>query len=155
MCSRLYFIMTSLIGWVQAYSHHCYPYLNYVTCRAIYPSAESPRVCSNRTCPANSLALGRCAVILSMSNFLGRIAACAVAVNLLWMPQNLTYKKSTLVRKWLGAAREQAITWSNVDSNPWRHVASPGQNEDLGTPIHMRTKRLRTQTFPSKVNAYV
>ena len=35
-------------------------------------------------------------------------------------------------RLWLGAVRQQAITWANVDLVPCRHMASPGHNE-LGT----------------------
>ena len=27
------------------------------------------------------------------------------------------------------AVRHQAITWANVDQDPWRHVASLGHNE--------------------------
>ena len=32
-------------------------------------------------------------------------------------------------RYWLGAVRQQAITWANVDSDPWRHMTSLGHNE--------------------------
>ena len=32
-------------------------------------------------------------------------------------------------RWWLGAVRQQAITWANVDLVPCRHMASPGHNE--------------------------
>ena len=32
-------------------------------------------------------------------------------------------------RYWLGAVRQQAITWTNVDIVPCRHMASPGHNE--------------------------
>ena len=32
-------------------------------------------------------------------------------------------------REWLGAVRHQAITWTNVDLDPCRHVASQGHNE--------------------------
>ena len=32
-------------------------------------------------------------------------------------------------RKWLGAVRQQAITWANVDPDLCRHTASPGHNE--------------------------
>ena len=31
-------------------------------------------------------------------------------------------------RQWLGAVRQQAITWANVDLIPSRHMASPGHN---------------------------
>ena len=33
------------------------------------------------------------------------------------------------LRKWLGAVRQQAITWANVDPNLCRHMASLGHNE--------------------------
>ena len=32
------------------------------------------------------------------------------------------------MRLWLGAARQQAITWTNVDPVKCRHMASPGHN---------------------------
>ena len=32
-------------------------------------------------------------------------------------------------RWWLGAIRQQAITWANVDPKLWRHMASVGHNE--------------------------
>ena len=32
-------------------------------------------------------------------------------------------------RWWLGAVRQQAITWANVDTDPCRHMASLGHNE--------------------------
>ena len=32
-------------------------------------------------------------------------------------------------RKWLGAVRQQTITWANVDLIPCRHMTSPGHNE--------------------------
>ena len=32
-------------------------------------------------------------------------------------------------RYWLGAVRQQAITWANVDPDLCRHMASPGHNE--------------------------
>ena len=33
------------------------------------------------------------------------------------------------LRQWLGAARQQTITWANVDPDLWRHMASLG---DMG-----------------------
>ena len=38
-------------------------------------------------------------------------------------------------RKWLGAIRQQAITWSNVDLVPCRHMASSGHNELKSIPF--------------------
>ena len=32
-------------------------------------------------------------------------------------------------RQWLGAIRQQAITWTNVDPDIFHHMASPGHNE--------------------------
>ena len=32
-------------------------------------------------------------------------------------------------RQWIGAVRQQAITWANVDPDPCRHMASLGRNE--------------------------
>ena len=45
------------------------------------------------------------------------------------MPQNLTNEKSTLVREWLGAVTQQAITLANVDPDLCRHMASLSHNE--------------------------
>ena len=45
------------------------------------------------------------------------------------MPQDLTDDKSTLVQVWLGAVRQQAITWAIVDPDLCRHMASLGHNE--------------------------
>ena len=42
---------------------------------------------------------------------------------------DLTDDKSTLVQVMLGAIRQQAITWANVDPDLCRHVASLGHNE--------------------------
>ena len=45
------------------------------------------------------------------------------------MSEDLTDDKSILVQVWLGATRKQAITWTDVDSDPCRHMASLGRNE--------------------------
>ena len=45
--------------------------------------------------------------------------SCEIAFK--WMQQELT--------DWLGAIRQQAITWANVDPDLCRHVASLGQDE--------------------------
>ena len=45
------------------------------------------------------------------------------------MSLDLTDDKSTLVQEWLGAVRQQAITWANVDPDLCRHMASLGHNE--------------------------
>ena len=36
-------------------------------------------------------------------------------------------------REWLGAVRQQAITWANVDLDLCRHMASLGHNELITT----------------------
>ena len=47
------------------------------------------------------------------------------------MPQDLTDDKSTLVQvmAWLDALRQQAITWTSVDKDLQRHMASLSPNE--------------------------
>ena len=51
------------------------------------------------------------------------------------MPRNLFDDKSTLVQViWLGAIRQQAFTWANVDPDLRRHMASLGHSE-LNIPI--------------------
>ena len=45
------------------------------------------------------------------------------------MPIDLTDGKSILVQVMLGAIRQQAITWANVDPDLCRHMASLGLNE--------------------------
>ena len=42
------------------------------------------------------------------------------------MPQDLT---DDWFRQWLGAVRQQAITWTSVDQDLQRHMASLGPNE--------------------------
>ena len=49
-------------------------------------------------------------------------------IALKWMLLDLTDDK---FREWLGAVRQQAITWTNVDPDLSHHMASPGQNELL------------------------
>ena len=60
-----------------------------------------------------------------------------------WMPQEFNILSrpsvlSTLVRKWLGAVRQQAITRANADSDQCRHMGSLGSYEltycGIGTP---------------------
>ena len=47
----------------------------------------------------------------------------------MWIAQDITGDKSTLVRLWLGAVRQQAISWTNIVSGRCRHMASLGHNE--------------------------
>ena len=47
------------------------------------------------------------------------------------MPQHLAHDSSTLVQVWFGSALQQAITWTNVDSDPCRHMASLDHNESI------------------------
>ena len=42
--------------------------------------------------------------------------SCEIGIR--WVGQN-TFAKSTLVPVWLGAIGQQAITWTNVDIEPW------------------------------------
>ena len=81
----------------------------------------------------NSLTPGRC-----VSHFKSIIFKLIVQnyslrthfeIALSWMPQNLTNEKSTLVREWLGAVTQQAITLANVDPDLCRHMASLSHNE--------------------------
>ena len=43
-----------------------------------------------------------------------------------WIPQHLADQH--WLRQWLGAVRQQAITWANVDPDFWPHMASLGDN---------------------------
>ena len=59
-------------------------------------------------------------------------ASCEIA--LIWMSLDFIDDQLTLVqvswfRWWLGAIRQQTITWANVDLNLYRHMVSLGQNE--------------------------
>ena len=45
------------------------------------------------------------------------------------MPPDLIHDKSTMVRQWLGAVGQQAITCTNVDQDLQRDIASQGHNE--------------------------
>ena len=51
---------------------------------------------------------------------------CELALR--WMPQDFTNIKSTLVQEWLGAMRQQTITWARVDPDLCRHMAILGHN---------------------------
>ena len=72
------------------------------------------------------------AVILEawFSNSLFRIIAWALTVQLL---SGDCYKTSMVrsqhwLRWWLGATRQQVITWANADSDPWFHMPPLGHN---------------------------
>ena len=41
------------------------------------------------------------------------------------------------IRWWLGAIRQQAITWANVDLELWCHMASPGHSELMHTITYL------------------
>ena len=45
------------------------------------------------------------------------------------MLQNPLMMSQHWFREWLGAVRQQAITWANVDPYMCQHMASPGHNE--------------------------
>ena len=52
---------------------------------------------------------------------------CEIA--LILMSLDFTDDQSTLVQVMVGAVRQQAITWANVDQDLCCHMASLGQNE--------------------------
>ena len=52
------------------------------------------------------------------------------------------------LRKWLGAIRQQAITWTSVDHGLQRHMASLGPNE---LSVHVLTD----ESMPSQVNKHI
>ena len=76
----------------------------------------------------NSLAPGRCGSLFKTMNLKLTEQNSSLSYQCefaLWgMPQNLTNEKS-----WLGAIRQQAITWTNVDQDLCRHMAPLGHNE--------------------------
>ena len=55
-----------------------------------------------------------------------------------WFSLDLTNDKSDWFRQWLGAIRQQAISWANLDSDLYRHMASIGYNELTKTGIQFR-----------------
>ena len=59
--------------------------------------------------------------------------SCEIA--LLWMSLDISLMISQhWFRQWLGAVRQQAITWSNIDSDLCRHLASLGPHELITRP---------------------
>ena len=50
-------------------------------------------------------------------------------IALMWISLYLTDDKSTLVQVMIGALRQQAIIWANVDPDLSRHVVSLSHNE--------------------------
>ena len=78
----------------------------------------------------NSLAPGRCKKswkISSSKPILGKCNWCFYCgTGLGWMP---IFSSQHWFRLWLGAVRQQAITWANVDQCLCRHMASLGANE--------------------------
>ena len=66
------------------------------------------------------------------------IFKCSLVINimdisegivLMWMPQDHIDDKSTLVRLWHDAIRQQAIAWANVDLDLFHHMALLGHSE--------------------------
>ena len=55
------------------------------------------------------------------------------------MPQNSIDDKSTLVQVRVGAIRQQAITWANVDPNLCHHMAWLGLNELIHNKVSCQT----------------
>ena len=80
----------------------------------------------------NSLAPGRCGCNLKFSNsYQWLMVSCTFLVK---MPSGEFNKPSLMIiqhcfRSWLGAIRQQAITWVNVDPVSCRHMAWPGHND--------------------------
>ena len=88
------------------------------------------------SCIVNSLTPGRCGSdfqrvifkLIMQNSSLG--THCEIALR--WMPQSLINKKSTTqhwFRLWLGAVREQVITWANVYPDLCHHMVSLGHSE--------------------------
>ena len=81
----------------------------------------------------NSLALGEFECNFRYVIFQGILLidswgiACEIA--LIWMSVDFTDDQSTFVQVMIGAVRQQAITWTNVDPDLWHHMASLGHNE--------------------------
>ena len=81
----------------------------------------------------NSLAPGRFDYSLKLVNFklisMINILSIFCEIAIRSVPQYLTDHSPHLFRKWLGAVRQQAITWTNVDLDPCRHMTSLGHKE--------------------------
>ena len=84
--------------------------------------------------------------------------SCKIALR--WKSLNLIDDKITLSRKWLGAARQQAITitCTNVDPDLCRHMSPLGHNELILIPLHVLFRRRRpcwvrwrSQAKPSRI----
>ena len=55
---------------------------------------------------------------------------------ILWrMPKHQIHDKSTWFRWWLGAVRQQAITWANGDPDLFRHMVSLGPKEFIAIVV--------------------
>ena len=49
-----------------------------------------------------------------------------------WMPQNHTDNLGQhWIRWWLGAVRQQAMTWANIDLDLSHHMASLGHSDSM------------------------
>ena len=81
----------------------------------------------------NSLPHGICCCNLKLGTFklisMRDILSDSCKIALRWMLQDLDWCCQHWYRWWLGAFRQKAITWTNVDQVLWHHTASPGYNE--------------------------
>ena len=73
------------------------------------------------------------------------------------MPLDLTDDSQHWFRKWLGAVKQQAITWDNVDPDLCRHMVSLGHNELKQSPDRLCLKssdlEISIQSKPRKLSA--
>ena len=72
-----------------------------------------------------------------------RFTTLSCEIALIWMSLDLMIISQHWFRWWLGAVRQRAITWVNVDPDLCRHMASLGPNElnsqeTLQIPPHVR-----------------
>ena len=92
--------------------------------------------------------LGDLDVILKMWSSI--LLYLLVSSNLLMMMSSDECHRTLLMisqhcfRWWLGAVRQQAITWTSVDQDLKRHKASLGPNEWITRPWSIHQKRIST-----------
>ena len=81
----------------------------------------------------NSLTPDRCGAdfksIISKQMIRIKLVGISCELTLRWMPQNVVVLNQHYFRSWLGAVRQQAITWVSVDPDLCRHIGSLGHNE--------------------------
>ena len=71
----------------------------------------------------NSFTLGNMVMILKLNPHIIwiKFMSNSCEIDLSWMAQNTLMKCQHWFRRWLGAVRQQAITWANVDPDPGLH----------------------------------